>query len=340
MADIYIAWVPVLLEDLAALRELKDSGLVTGIEMSRIHNNIDNIKKAGLRLSLHNPGVEAPPNLADPDLTSIFSGDAGARLLKAIQKSDTPCIGYHCGYAAEKIFKATAFPDIPHPDTLIHDRELLLSRMSANFAFLEHRINAELPVSKRKRLLLESMDYSRERSIDWSIQRYIPAEDRDLVEGILRQFGVNAAFRHITELDFIQEILDKSSAMMSLAPGYLFDIAHVFITADAKISEKKFTGTIGDFFEKHVQMLGDRTFQLHLNVPVGNDETGYADGHCFFSPGEPLSDFVMDLTKFVSKRCSNLDCINLEMGRARWRPDLYVKKIIRQVEYVVNELAL
>lgn len=340
MADIYIAWVPGLLEDQAALRELKDSGLVTGIEMSRVHDNIDNIKRSGLKLSLHNPGVEASPNLADPDLECIFAGDTGLRLLEAIQKSDNPYVGYHCGYSAEKIYKATAFPDIPYSDTLIHDRELLLSRMSANFAFLEHRINAKLPVSKRKRLLLESMDYSRERPIDWSIQRYIPTGDRDLVQGILRQYGVNAAFRYVTELDFIREILDKTSAGMSFAPGYLFDVAHVFITADAKISEKKFTGTIGDFFAEYVHMLGDRTFQLHLNVPVGDDETGYADGHRFFSPGEPLSDFVMDLAKFVCKKCDNLDCINLEMGRARLRPDLYVKKMIQQAEYVSKELAL
>ena len=99
MADIYIAWVPGLLEDPAALRELKSSGLITGIEMSRVHGNMENISKAGLQLSLHNPGLNEAANLANPDLLSMFAGSKGQRLLETIRETGAPFVGVHCGYS-------------------------------------------------------------------------------------------------------------------------------------------------------------------------------------------------------------------------------------------------
>ncbi len=339
MAEIYIAWIPGLLQNLAALKELKGCGLIAGIEMSRIHAGIKNLKQHGLKLSIHNPMPGEQANFADPDLLTMFDSEQGQQLLKLTQGSDVPVVGFHCGFSAEKVYKMRSYPDIPEPDTLIHDREQLLRRFHDNFIELDQKINLGIELPKLKRLLLETMDYSRSRPIDWTLQENHLLEKKEKIEQIIKTCGINAGFMHVTEISFVRNLLNSLSGKTLGESGYLFDVAHVLITADAMIYEKKFDGSIADFFENAIETLGKDTFQIHLNVPSGDENTGFSDAHKQFRPGEWLSDIVLDLSVQIYERSPNISVITLEMANYDVDPVQYVKEMIQQAKLVTEKLS-
>lgn len=319
--EIYISLVNDLVRDREALRILKESGIVSGIETSDIDEQVEMVKDAGLKFSSHKSEVI----LSNPNCADLFD----SRLLDVIINSDAPTIGFHCGYSAERIYKFRGFPNVPIPNTLITDKDNLLKKITDNIVLIENKINQNL--QKNKQVVVESLDYSREKPIPWDQQIDEIKNNKKEIEEIVVKYGINAGILYVTEPSFIKKVLDKTKT------GFLFDIGHVFISADAKKYKGEFKGAIEDYFDEMLKVSNGRTYQMHLTVPEGNDKEGYSDYHCIFTPGERLSDHIIELTQEVVKKSPELSVLTLEM-KTNFKPVEHAKEMIKQAEYVIKKL--
>lgn len=347
MVEMYVSWIKGLPRDKETLGILRKNNL--GVEMSGIDEEVEMLQDAGVRFSAHTPGLNLTLNLAKPDFADVFKGEQGKRLLQVIRSSDAKIVGFHSGYSAAHVYKMMAFPNVPTPETIITDRQTLLEIFANNLlkAFSEiNRTGWKDFELDHKTIVVETLDYSREKDVDWSIQRDEAKEHKGEIEQAVREYGINAGILHVTEPDFVRSILEKTDASV-LNPDrdnppveFLFDVAHNFISWDAKKHHGRFQGTALDYFQKMVNVVKGRISQLHLTVPVGDDKIGYSDRHHQFTPGNRLSDEIMDLTKLVYKSNNWVRIITLEIKEPAMSPVDHAKRMVEQAEYIAKELNL
>ena len=97
MVEIYGSWMRGLAQNKEALAIIKSSGKLAGIELSSFGEDVELIKQAGLKYSLHNPlrdykvGLESKYFI--PMITKLD-------LKKTCNESSPPAIGFHTGYAS------------------------------------------------------------------------------------------------------------------------------------------------------------------------------------------------------------------------------------------------
>lgn len=89
MVEIYISWCKGLPENEEALGIIKDSGIIDGIETSD-YRDIEKIRSAGLKTSIHRPFRDKSFNLEDGHLPSFTKED-----IKECNKSDPPFLSFH-----------------------------------------------------------------------------------------------------------------------------------------------------------------------------------------------------------------------------------------------------
>jgi hypothetical protein len=232
----------------------------------------------------------------------------------------------------------TAFPNVPKSETLFTDRQSLLERITNNVILLENRINNGLPENNQKKIVLETMDYSREKPVPWESQQNKEAvERREDIAKMVRDHGINAGILYVTDPSFIRRVLVGAADRNVKPIGLLFDVGHNLISADAKIHKRMFRGTVEDYFDSMLLVGEGRTYQLHLTVPEGHADEGYVDHHHTFRPGENLSDYVMQLAKGVVQKSPEISVVTLEM-RTGLEPVEHAKEMVRQAEYVSKEL--
>lgn len=341
MVEWYASWTKGLPQSEEALRILAKNNL--GIEMSNIDNQVEMVKKAEVKVSAHTPGLNLTLNLAKPDFMRVFeeNGGKGTRLLEVIRSSDAPVVGFHLGYSAESVYKMMAFPNTPALDSIIENRAFLLKRIADNVTGLERLINSTLIRQESKRIVLETLDYSRERKIPWELQREEARLHREEIQGVVKQYGINAGLLHVTEPDFVKKLLKNTEQLKPTVPiGFLFDVAHNFISADAKSQANLFVGTTNEYFERMLHVTNGKIYQLHLTVPAGDRETGYSDRHRQFTPGDKLSDRIMGLAKAVYKSAPEIQVITLEIKEPELLPIEHARRMVQQKEYVARELSL
>lgn len=340
MIEIYISWVRGLPQDKEALKILKESEIISGIELSNIDNQIQRIKDAGLKVSSHIPTRCFLRNLANPRLMEIFGSKQGPRILSVIRNSDAPTVGFHLGYSAKKMYNIKSFPNVPKENSLITCREELFNITANNIISLEQIINEELPKTNQKQLVLETLDYSRKASqINWEIQPDEVKANKPEILKTIERYGLNAGLLYVTDLSFIKETFEEVDPCNLKPIGLLFDVAHNLTSADTKRYNGEFEGTNEDYFDKLLDISNGRTYQLHINVPEGNDEVGYIDRHWIFTPGDKLSDYVLELTKYVVEQSPELLVVTLEMDTGL-EPVKHAKKMIEQARYMIKKLKI
>ncbi len=368
MVELYVSWVKGLPEDKEALKLLKSSGIVDGVELSNVDAQVERIRESGLKVSSHTPGVYNQGfntlNLANPNYMKAFDGEQGKRLLQVIRESEAPVVGFHCGYSAENVYKMKAASNVPkiscflqrlesitkanvlpgdennsESGVIFTDPNELSSRITKHIVLLERLVNSGIPEEKRKQLLLETLEYMRERPINWDIQSDEVKANRKEMEETLRKYGINCGQEFITDPSFVRKVLDEAGKENIKPIGFLFDIGHNFIAADAKINDRRFQGTIEDYFAEMLWASNGRTYQMHLTVPQGNEQEGYLDIHNTFSPGDKLSDRIVELAKGVVVKSPELMVVTLEMG-TNLKPIEHAKEMLKQAEYARKVLNL
>ncbi|HSN50267.1 MAG TPA: hypothetical protein VLR52_03470 [Bacteroidales bacterium] len=334
---IYSSMIQGLADSREALSVIKGSGLLSGIETTEIAGTPEKIRNAGLKYSIHDPHLDGMNNLANPELPELFRSGDDAGLLHGIRAADAPVIGFHCGFAAAKVFKMKAFSDIPVFGTLYTVESDLYDQMMINLAALEEIINGPLPVYQWKCILIESMDYIRPLPVDWSIQSDEVIRNRKVIEETIHKIGVNAGYRFVHKPSFLRSLLHPSNQRPVPNTGFLWDISHNFITADSKIAEGSFAGTIEDYFEEVLKAVGTKTMQIHVNVPSGDSKSGYLDHHLPFKKKDALSDRILELTRFVVKNAPELKVITLEISGGP-DPVIFARDMALQAKYFVQQV--
>ncbi|RKN79274.1 hypothetical protein [Ulvibacterium marinum] len=331
MNDIYISIFDGLLSDYKAQDILKQSGIISGIEVYSLVQHYESIKSSGLKCAAHDPLVFEMNNLGNPNWLSVFESPQGRKVLNLIRNTNSPVVAFHCGFSAEKVYKMRAYPDAPEISTLFTSRERLLSVICDNILGFERLLNESTPPELQKQVLLEPMDYTRKRPIDWEIQSHKVKVHKFEIEKVFEKFGTNAALQWVCDIDFYRDLYQSLENKGILPIGFLFDISHVFITADTKIHQREYGGSITDYFEELLQIIGDKVYQIHVNVPEGNPLDGYTDGHLPFTKGNELSQFILRLTKKVIKNSPNLKTMTLEIrGNKNMHPIEFANLMIAQ----------
>jgi len=356
MVELYMSLVDGLWKSPEALKSLRDNGI--GVELSNMDEKVDIIRDAGVRYACHATGMGLTLNLAKPDYIDFINTPEGDNFLDTIRGSNSPVVGFHNGFSAEEVYKMQKHPEIPKGGTLITDRDELLKRISNNAFLLSMAISdsGKIDVSDQKRVILESLDYTVEGSpVDWDIQSDEVKGKRNEIEEILGRYGTNASYMHITEPSFIGKVLEKTNEIIKfhtdniennplLDVGFLFDVAHTFISSASKRTNGSVEIPSEIYFDSVLHNVRGGTYQIHLNVPSRNFDGNFSDGHQMFNLKkgvDPLGDEILDLTSRVVRGSPNLKVVTFEMSH--WNvgdPVKYVENILRQAEYVAKELNL
>lgn len=340
MVQLYSSMIKGLTEDKEALAIFKKSGLFDGIETIELsERTIGQIKDAGLKYSIHDPHIDGMNNLANPGIRDLYQSIRNSRKLDIIREADAPTVGFHCGFSAKKVYKMKAFADVPYLNSFYSNEQELMSVISENLSFIENTINFQLDESQQKRILIEPMDYIRKQSQPlWDIQSEEVIRNRAEIETVIDEFGVNAAYRFVTEPLFFSKVLKTFPENYLLQPGFLFDVSHCYISADTKIHEGSYKGSIENYFEDIVSSIQNRTYQIHLNVPGGDRTMGFLDQHKPFMKNDRLSEQIMELTKYVIQNSPLLQVLTLEVsGNKNANPVEFTCMMIEQEEFI-NQL--
>ncbi|MCX6803961.1 MAG: hypothetical protein NTY48_05335 [Candidatus Diapherotrites archaeon] len=98
MVEIYASWSPGLVDDSAALKILKDSKIIAGIETCDVDNTLNKIEKAGLKYNLHNALFKQKIGLDNPNFINALIQKPN--ILAACKNSYPPVLSFHAGHEA------------------------------------------------------------------------------------------------------------------------------------------------------------------------------------------------------------------------------------------------
>jgi hypothetical protein len=108
--------------------------------------------------------------------------------------------------------------------------------------------------------------------------------------------------------EFITTILENTDA------GFLLDISHYYVSRFAHHMRNGTSFSYKDEFESLLEKIGDEIYQLHVNVPIGDDTVGYRDGHQPFSHGfRNENSQRMKEVLSLAMQAPNIQVVTLEM---------------------------
>jgi len=337
MAEIYISLFDGLLNDSEAIETIFQSGVISGIEVYSLIEHFSPIKKTGLKCAAHDPQVVEMNNLGNSEWLSIFDSYRGKQVIELIRNTDSPVVAFHCGFSAQKVYKMRAYPDAAVASTIYKNRQDLLSTITKNIIGIDRLLNQSVSTDLKKQVLLEPMDFSREKPVNWHIQSDEIKAHQQEIDQVFKEYGSNAALQWVSDISFFDDLFRELGNCDGHSIGFLFDISHVFITADAKINSTMYSGTIEGYFDELIEIVKDKIFQIHVNVPDGNPEDGYADAHLPFREGNALSDRIMSLTRQVIRNSPNLKVVTLEIrGSKDSSPTDFANSMIEQASLILN----
>ena len=163
-------------------------------------------------------------------------------------------------------------------------------------------------------------------------------KQREYIEKVIKNHGINIGYMFISEPDFVNGVLNLAAGQSSIPPGFLFDVAHIFISADAKTTEARYN-KIENYIDAIMNVSKGRTYQMHLAVPFGDDKSGYIDSHRLFAKGDILAERLLDIAKKVINSTPELKVVTFET-RTNFGPVEHAKAMVKQADYVLNELGL
>jgi hypothetical protein len=119
--------------------------------------------------------------------------------------------------------------------------------------------------------------------------------------------------------------------------GYLFDIAHNYVSAHNKNLRGTYKGTIDDYFSEIIEKIKRKTHAVHLNVPFTHN-SWYTDGHMPLSNLNKANEYILELTKKVlSVNPVSVLALEMNTGLAPYEHAVFMA---RQADYVRKKLNL
>lgn len=109
----------------------------------------------------------------------------------------------------------------------------------------------------------------------------------------------------VSEPDYIRTLLILPKI------GYLFDVAHNYVSAHNKKEIGTYKGSIDDYFDDMLNKTKGKTRAMHLNVPYTNADW-FTDEHLPFMYGNGENEYLLELTQKVID-ANPVSAITLEM---------------------------
>lgn len=123
--EIYISWCEEIAQDKEALKLIKKSKIISGIELCNLNKDIELIKQAGLKVNIHNPLRNLHIGLEDRKFIQKMNSDK----IKMCNQNDEEFIGFHAYY---------------HPPNHILYNFLSKLYFKKNISFLKKKINKKI----------------------------------------------------------------------------------------------------------------------------------------------------------------------------------------------------
>jgi len=331
----YASWTKGIAEDLTALQFIKNSQLIEGIELCNLNDDIEKICSAGVPISVHTPGMSKTANFCRDDFNEMLKGQVGQRVVEVCHMGTAPIIGFHLGYSASSMIKMAGFPNQPISGTEIHNREDLKELLVKNIIKCEKAINDNDLTNKN--IVLETMDYCRSTEIDWGIQLPEAVKNKDIIESNLIKYGQNGALKWVTDSDFVSELMSAVNKYSIKHIGFLFDIAHNYISWESKYKKGEIQINWEDYVIQMLEAVDGNVLQIHINSPGGDDLKGYTDSHKCLNYDDALSENILKAAKQVIDNSKSIKVITLEM-RTWKEPQDHVKILEEQAELVLHHI--
>ncbi len=326
--EIYVSWCKRLSESQEAMKLLKESAFVTGIETCNYGDDEKKFQEVGLKVSIHNPNRFLKLDLTDEHLVDILTSKEHGAMLEVMKKENAHVVGFH---TCHKIFflhkKMVLKADEDEVSIISHDDEVLMNNIINNLLRLENLINKGLDNDNKKKILFETSPFYDPKVVE---KRDFSSEREKIIVKLVSYF---------TSPDFIRKVLEHPEIKANGNFGFLFDVSHVFITANTKVLSKKFKGKEEDYIKEIIDAAKGKIYQVHINVPNGSIEKGLVDAHNPLTLGGLKSEKVLSFVREVLKHNPGLTTITLEM-QAGNDPISHAKVLVEQAELIAKELKL
>jgi hypothetical protein len=206
--EIYASWCIGLPENKKALKILKNSKVISGVEICDLNNGIDLMKKAGLKVSIHNPLRDIHVGLENKGFAKNIK-----EKLKICEECDTGLLGFHAGY------------QIIDGD---HNAWLTKRRTKKNIKFLQK--------NSRKKIIFESPPYFNN---EWGAKRKKIASPK-FVKAVLKQadgYLFDASHNFITMKHLENQKLNYRKEILEVTKG---KVLQMHLNAVTKKSEEEY----------------------------------------------------------------------------------------------------
>lgn len=323
MIYIYSSWTKGLDTDREALKLIKDSVIISGIEVWG-SDLADNIRKNGLKVSLHNPINALKLDLVDKKMIPELEKNENLFIIKEMRESDSPVIGFHLYFKPNPImYYLVHRHPLKREDILVLDDSDIKEHVIKNLSFLHDTINSG---SSKKKVSFETYPYSEAERINRFDQELFPEFQKILDVG-----------NKLSSVEFISGLLEEKE-LKKRGIGFLFDIVHVLIAADTRAERKEIDESAEGYIDRIIHATAGRVHQLHINAPkmIGK---GLGDLHAEIVKGEALSEQVLRIGRKVLKHNPKLSVITLEID-TDLGPKEHAKKLIEQARLIQKELKL
>ncbi|MBU1198568.1 MAG: hypothetical protein KKF46_02605 [Nanoarchaeota archaeon] len=323
--EIYVSWCKGLADSEEALKILRESPYVTGVETLNYDRDEKKFQKAGLKVSIHNPTRFLNIDLSDSEFIDVITSKENSHMLNGIRTENAYTAGFHiCHKIYFKEGKLVLKDEIDEKSITIHDEEVVFNNILNNLLQIEKLINKGFPEDKKKKVLFETNTFYDPKILE---KRDYKSEKEKLTVELVKYFS---------SLEFYKKILNHPK-IHNENFGLLFDVAHVIATASTNVLSKIYKGTQDDFINELINISKGRVYQLHLNAPKGNLKTGIIDGHKSFTLDEPKTELILGYAKEILNQNPNLTTVTLEMYTNQ-EPVKHAQILAEQAELVAKKL--
>jgi hypothetical protein len=326
MVELYTSWCKGLAQNKEALTILKNCPFISGIETINSHKELELFQKAGLKVSIHNPIKMVNCALSNDNLGDELDKKENAYILDSIRNSDGKAVGFHAYQNTLRIEAHVRFGK-PLSDSFLQDESLKQIRKNIvkNLLYLEKKVNKGLV--NQKKILFETQPY-----VDFTKLKNPMNKVSEQQMVLVRKAGM------MSSPEFILSILDDKKIKANKNIGFLFDVAHIFISVQTRIDNNELKEDVDSYISKIINDTKGRIYEMHIACPIKLTEGLYVDDQKELGTDD-MSRQAWKIAKQVYQANPDILSITLEID-THLEPVEHVKKLVQQGELVTNELSL
>ncbi len=326
MAELYSSWCKGLAQNKEALAIIKNSPFLAGIETINSQGELEPFQQAGLKVSVHNPIKMVMCSLNEENLADELNKKENAYILESMRSADGRAIGFHA-YNITLLIEAHVRFGKSMPENSLKDESLeqINEHIVKNLLFLEKKINQGKKA--KKKILFETQPYMDFSKLKNPMNRFT---EQHMM--FMRKIGM------MSTPEFILSILDDKRIKENKNIGFLFDVAHIFVSVQTRIDNNELKDDVYSYISKIINAIKGRIYEMHIACPVKLAHGLYVDDQKELGTDD-MSRQAWKIAKQVCQANPDILSITLEVD-TNLEPVGHAKKLVQQAELAVKELGL